>query len=112
MAIDGTSFDVPDTAANVAAFGKMGSGPKEPAFPKLQVVSLSECGTHAQVAAALGSCRTGERELAIELAGHLTADMLITADSGFYSWRHWPKARRTTSFTVAWAPSCLRLSSG
>ena len=64
MAIDGTSFDVPDTAANVAAFGRKGSGPKASAFPKLQVVSLSECGTHAKVAAARGSCRTGERELA------------------------------------------------
>jgi hypothetical protein len=87
MAIDGTSFDVPDTAANVAAFGKMGSGPKESAFPKLQVVSLSECGTHAQVAAAMGSCRTGERDLAARLAGPAEADMLITADAGFYSWQ-------------------------
>jgi hypothetical protein len=89
MAIDGTSFDVPATAANVAAFHKMGSGPKESAFPKLQVVSLSECGTHAQVAAAMGSCRTGERELAAQLTGPVEEDMLITADSGFYSWQLW-----------------------
>jgi len=89
MAIDGTSFDVPGTGENVAAFGKMGSGPKESAFPKLQVVSLSECGTHAQVAAAMGSCRAGERELAAELAGPADAGMLITADSGFYSWQLW-----------------------
>ena len=89
MALDGTSFDVPDTAGNVAAFGKMGSGPKASAFPKLQVVSLSECGTHAQVAAAMGSCRTGERELAAGLAGPVEEDMLITADSGFYSWQLW-----------------------
>ena len=89
MAIDGTSFDVPDTSENVAAFHKMGSGPKASAFPKLQVVSLSECGTHAQVAAAMGSCRTGERELAAGLAGPVDEDMLITADSGFYSWQLW-----------------------
>jgi hypothetical protein len=89
MAIDGTSFDVPDTSENTAAFGKMGSGPKASAFPKLQVVSLSECGTHAQVAAAMGSCRTGERELAAGLAGPVEEDMLITADAGFYSWQLW-----------------------
>jgi hypothetical protein len=89
MALDGTSFDVPDTAGNAAAFHKMGSGPKESAFPELQVVSLSECGTHAQVAAAMGSCRTGERELAAQLAGAADQDMLITADSGFYSWQLW-----------------------
>ena len=89
MAIDGTSFDVPDTAANVETFARMGSGPKASAFPKLQVVSLSECGTHAQVGAAMGSCRLGERDLAIELAGHLESDMLVTADAGFYSWLLW-----------------------
>ncbi|MBF8190131.1 transposase domain-containing protein [Nonomuraea sp. K274] len=89
MAIDGTSFDVPDTGANVAAFGKMGSGPRESAFPKLQVVSLSECGTRAVVGAAMGSCRTGERELATELVAHVEAGMLVTADSGFYSWQLW-----------------------
>ena len=37
----------------------------------------------------MGSCRTGERELASELAGHLDGDMLVTADSGFYSWQLW-----------------------
>jgi Insertion element 4 transposase N-terminal len=94
MALDGTSFDVPDTAGNAAAFHKMGSGPKESAFPKLQVVSLSECGTHAQVASAMGSCRTGERELAAQLAGAADQDMLITADSGFYSWQLWCSRRQ------------------
>jgi hypothetical protein len=89
MAIDGTSFDVPDTAANLAAFGRMGSGPRQSAFPKLQVVSLSECGTRAVVAAAMGSCRRGERELASGLAGRLDGGMLVTADAGFFSWQLW-----------------------
>jgi hypothetical protein len=57
------------------------------ASAKLQVVSLAECGTHARVAAALGSCRTGEREPAAGLAGPADEDMLITADCGFYSWQ-------------------------
>src|SRR6201999_70891 len=83
MAIDGTTFDIPDTSANAAAFGKTGSGRGQPAFPKLQVVSLSECGTHAQGAAALGACRAGERELAAQLAGPVQENILITADAGF-----------------------------
>ena len=87
MAIDGTSFDVPGTGENAAAAGKMGSGPRESAFQKLQVVSLSECGTHAQVAAAMGSCRAGERELAARLAGPVQENMLITADAGSCSWQ-------------------------
>jgi len=87
MAIDGTSFDVPGTGENAAAAGKMGSGPRESAFQKLQVVSLSECGTHAQVAAAMGSCRAGERELAARLTGPVQENMLITADAGSCSWQ-------------------------
>jgi hypothetical protein len=63
----------------------MGSGPKASACQELQVVSLSECGMHAQVAAGMGSCRTGERELAAQLTGPVDEDMLITADSGSYS---------------------------
>jgi len=103
MAIDGTSFDVPDTARNAAAFHKMGSGPKESAFPRLRVVSQSECGTHAQVAAAMESCRTGEHELAARLAGTAEADMLITADSGFYSWQLW------NLFAATGAALCWRI---
>lgn len=60
MAIDGSSFDVADTDANAEYFGRAGSGPKASAFPKLQVVALAECGSHAVVGAAFGSCRTGE----------------------------------------------------
>ena len=37
---------------------------------------LTECGTHAQIGAALGGFSGGERELAIELAGS-AAGMLV-----------------------------------
>jgi hypothetical protein len=67
MAIDATSFDVADTAENVERFGRMGSGPKASAYPKLHVAALAECGSHAIVGAVLGGCRTGERTLAADL---------------------------------------------
>jgi hypothetical protein len=89
MAIDGSSFDVADTDANVAYFGRMGSGPKASAFPKLQVAALVECGSHTCVGAVLGSCHTGERTLALDLAALVEAGMLVLADSGFYSWELW-----------------------
>jgi hypothetical protein len=89
MAIDGSSFDVADTDANVAYFGRMGSGPKASAFPKLQVAALVECGSHTCVGAVLGSCHTGERTLAVDLAALVEAGMLVLADSGFYSWELW-----------------------
>jgi hypothetical protein len=54
MAIDGMEWDVPDTAANRAFFGSR-AGPGGPAaFPKIRVVTVSECGSHAAVAAGRG----------------------------------------------------------
>lgn len=85
MAIDGSSFDVADTEENAAYFGRMGTGPKASAYPKLHLAALVECGSHAVVGAVLGSCRTGERTLAADLTGPLEPGMLLLADSGFYS---------------------------
>jgi hypothetical protein len=86
MAIDATSFDVADTPDNVERFGRMGSGPKASAYPKLHVAALAECGSHAIVGAVLGSCRTGERTLAADLAGRIEPGMLVLADAGLYSY--------------------------
>jgi hypothetical protein len=85
MAIDATSFDVADTPGNVGRFGRMGSGPKASAYPKLHVAALAECGSHAIVGAVLGSCRTGERTLAADLADRVGPGMLVLADAGLYS---------------------------
>ena len=56
VAIDGTVFDVPDTAENAAHFGRpaSGRGEKTGAFPQARVVALAECGTHAIIAAEIG----------------------------------------------------------
>jgi Insertion element 4 transposase N-terminal/Transposase DDE domain len=86
MAIDATSFDVADTEANAERFGRMGSGPKASAYPKLHVAALAECGSHAIVGAVLGGCRTGERTLAGDLAASVGPDMLVLADAGLYSY--------------------------
>jgi hypothetical protein len=47
MAIDGFELDVPDTPANAAAFGYPAGGRERPAFPKVRVVTIGECGSHA-----------------------------------------------------------------
>jgi hypothetical protein len=86
MAVDATSFDVADTEANAARFGRMGSGPKASAYPKLHVAALAECGSHAITAAVLGSCRTGERTLVADLAAGVGAGMLVLADAGLFSY--------------------------
>src|SRR5213076_1541842 len=55
MSVDGMEWDVPDTQKNRAAFGSPGSsGDVLAAFPKIRVVTVSECGSHAPVLAAMG----------------------------------------------------------
>jgi hypothetical protein len=58
MAIDGLEWDAPDTEENAAAFGFAGTGaddPGRPAYPKVRVVTVSECASHAVVDAAMGA---------------------------------------------------------
>ena len=85
VALDGSTLDVADTPANAAAFGRpaSGRGSGEGAFPKLRVVALAECGTHAMFAAAMGAYATGEATLARELRGALGPGMLVVADRYF-----------------------------
>jgi hypothetical protein len=57
MAIDGLEWDAPDTKENAAAFGYSGKSAGDagcPAFPKVRVVTVSECASHAVVDAAMG----------------------------------------------------------
>jgi hypothetical protein len=91
MAIDGTTFDVADTADNAAHFGRHGSGPKASAYPKLQLTALVECGSHVCVAAVFGPCSVGERTQArdFDLLGMTEPGMLVLADAGFYSFELW-----------------------
>jgi len=99
MAVDGMEWDVPDTAANRAFFGST-AGPAGPApFPKVRVVTVSECGSHAAVAAAVGPVAggkgSGEQALARRLYPGLEEGWLVLADRNFYSWKGWCAAAGT-----------------
>src|SRR5664279_692194 len=109
LAIDGFDIDVPDTAANAAEFGYAGSGENRSAFCKARVVALSECGTHAFVAAQVGAYSVGEKTLAGRLYPRLRADELLTADRGFYSWAAWDTAAATGAGLLWRAPTQLTL---
>jgi hypothetical protein len=98
IAMDGTTFDLPDTEANVAAFGRparAGRGEQEVGYPQARMVGLVECGTHVVFGAAIGSLRTSEHSLAGEVFGWLQPDMLMLADRGFFSVALWRKAAAT-----------------
>jgi hypothetical protein len=78
-AVDGYA---PDTPANRAAFGGPVKNGQDAGFPQVRLVTLTECGTHAQIDAAVGGFNGGERELAIRLAAS-AKDMLVLMDRGF-----------------------------
>jgi hypothetical protein len=64
MAIDAVQIDISDSPANLKEFGKYEGGTRRP-FPQVHAVGLGECGTHAVVAAELGTIYDGERKLAL-----------------------------------------------
>ena len=97
MAIDGSCLDVADTPANQAWFGRPRSGRGEGvgAFPKVRVVGLAECGTHAIIGAAMGPYAKGETTLAPAVLDGLDAGMLVLADRRFVGAALWRKAQAT-----------------
>jgi hypothetical protein len=93
MAVDGTTFDVPDSEENDARFGRPATHRGErTAFPQVRVVALAECGTHAITHAALGPFTTAESVLARELFEALGPGDLLMADRGFAGLEQWRAA--------------------
>ena len=90
MGIDATVLDVPDSAANALAFARPSAGPRgEGAFPQVRKLSLVELGTHVEVALVVGSSRCGERSMVDALREHLSPEMLVLLDQGFFSYEMW-----------------------
>ena len=111
MAIDGFELDVPDTPANAAAFG-YASGENRSAFPKVRVVTIGECGSHAKIAAQIGPVGgkgSSEQALARRLFPRLEEDWLLIADRGFCNWPDWQAAAATGAALLWRVKSDLRL---
>jgi hypothetical protein len=113
MSVDGMEWDVPDTAANRAFFGSK-AGPEGPApFPKIRVVTVGECASHAAVLAAVGPAAggkgSGEQALARRLYPGLEEGWLLLADRNFYSWNDWCAAADTGAALLWRVKSSLRL---
>jgi Insertion element 4 transposase N-terminal/Transposase DDE domain len=112
MAIDGFELDVPDTAANAAAFGYPAGAREHPAFPKVRVVTIGECGSHAKVAAQMGPVGgkgASEQAVARRMFGRLEEGWLLIADRGFYNWPDWAAAAATGAALLWRVKADLRL---
>jgi len=112
MAIDGFELDVPDTPANAAAFGYASGESSRSAFPKVRVVTIGECCSHAKIAAQMGPIGgkgSSEQALARRLFPRLEENWLLIADRGFYNWADWQAAAATGAALLWRVKSDLRL---
>ena len=109
VAIDGFEVDVPDSAENAAEFGYAGTGENRSAFPKVRVVAVAECGTHAFLTGQIDAYRVGEKTLAQRLYPRLRTDQMLVADRGFYSYQAWDTAAATGAALLWRAPTQLGL---
>jgi hypothetical protein len=90
---DATMLDVPDSPANQAAFIASRNTRGRGAFPKVRLLQLIECGTHAVIDAAFGA--VSEQVLARRVLGSLGAGMLLLGDRNFPSYRLWQETAAT-----------------
>jgi hypothetical protein len=92
MGVDGVVLDVPDSDVNAATFGRPSAGPRgDGAFPQIRKLSLVELGTHIEVAIVVRPCSSSEQAMVDALLRHLTLEMLLLLDRGFFSYGLWKK---------------------
>jgi hypothetical protein len=85
MAIDGTLFHTPDTAANAAACGRSSNQYGPGAYPQIKCVLLAECGSHAVVGLELDRYDVSEVHGVYRLLAQVGSDMLLLVDAGLIS---------------------------
>jgi transposase IS4-like protein/DDE family transposase len=90
---DATTLDVPDSPANAEAFIASANTRGRGAFPKVRLLTLIECGTHAVIDAVFGA--VSEQALARQVLGSLGAGMLLLGDRNFPSYRLWSQVAGT-----------------
>lgn len=92
VAIDGSTFDVPDETANAAEFARPGCSGKPPGYPQARCAILVECASHAVIDANLGSYSTSEQTLAQPILARMDCSMLCLADRAFGGYKQWVNA--------------------
>ena len=110
MAVDGTVWDVADTAANEAAFGRPGNarGSDKSSFPQVRMACLWETGTRLVLDAELAGCRTGEVTLVGRLPRSCGPGQLVLADREFLGVPLW-RAFSATGADLLWRVPANRL---
>src|ERR671921_610276 len=92
VSLDGTTLDLPDAPELEARYGRPGASRGTSSYPQLQLLSLTECGTHAIFAVALDRYDASEVRLAPALLTRLRPEMLCLADRAFVGFELWREA--------------------
>jgi hypothetical protein len=108
MALDSTTEDIPDTPANVAAFGRPESERGPSAFPQVKGVYLLECGTPAIVDAGFWPVQSSERVGGFGLLGSVTTGMLVMWDRGFHDYDMFVQARQRGAHVLSRLPAHIK----
>lgn len=95
VAIDGSTFELPDEPDIDQTFGRPGGRQGRAGYPQARCMVLAECATHAILGANLGEYRSGEWQLCVPLLSSLKPGMLCLADRGFNGFEHWEQASAT-----------------
>ena len=96
MSLDGSTLEVPDTAANDEHFGRPGVARGErSAYPRLRWVALGEVGTRAIVGLQAGRYADAETGLVRPLFNRLSPGMLCLCDRNFFGFDLWETARQS-----------------
>jgi hypothetical protein len=112
VALDGHVQDLPDTPANVRAFGRPSGSRGDSAFPQVRCLSLCECGTHAFFDVVFVPSTQGEDRAAQRLLRSLQAGQLLTADAGLYSYELLEKVREKEAEALVRLPATVRVRDG
>ncbi|MDQ1647208.1 MAG: hypothetical protein QOJ50_3392 [Cryptosporangiaceae bacterium] len=82
-AIDGTTMSIPDSPANLTAYGRQTGSHGGSGYPLLRLLTIVACGSRTVIDAVFGPISTGETTCAPRLFRCLRPGMLLLADRNF-----------------------------
>ncbi|VCW52048.1 Putative transposase (identified by ISEscan HMM) [Escherichia coli] len=85
LAIDGVFWRTPDTPENDAAFPRQTHAGNPAPYPQVKMVCQMELTSHLLTAAAFGTMKNSENELAEQLIEQTGDNTLTLMDKGYYS---------------------------
>jgi hypothetical protein len=114
MALDGTTFDLPDTPENARAFGRPSTTLKDGTrrwgpFPQVKLVWLVEVGTHVVCDLVIRPWAISEVPLARRLLRSVEAGMLVLWDRGLHSYDQLRATRDRGADFLGRVPAGVRL---